>query len=235
MVKRRKTELAVFNMSRNVVDYPSDKPFSSKLLSRVVKYHHRNKAKGQTGLFKWVRCAKNHRQRTLWFQNSECWDTIGWVKCSRACDANKPLKSASEAVATDSDRNSAMRSQVYNETRLKFILENGAYKPDDSNWHIPECPECGCKDVPLNVDHNVDMYCELRDRWLSDSGLRLCDIKVKKLNMSWVMSDSDQSAQWECYHDANVVYAIMCVICHKNKTKSDLKRLWRASQPGSAQ
>lgn len=71
------------------------------------------------------------------------------------------------------------------------------------------------------------MYCELRDAWLSDYGLRLCDIKVKKVNMSWVMSDSDQSVQWECYHDANVVYAIMCVICHKKKTKMDIKRLWR--------
>ena len=224
--RSKQNELRCREMSRDLVNFPTGKPFKSKLLNEVVQYHCRGKANVRTGLFEWRIDFRGNR--VLYFEQSKCvWDSIGWKKCAQRCDSGKKKTSVKvEQIASKDDKIAAMRHQVFNRTRLTHVKSKGAYQPSGSiKWRIPECPQCKCKHVPFDVDHKSLMFCQIRDQFLQKCGVSLDDIKVEKKETVWIMSDEDQFLSWQRYHDDLVDYQILCRDCHKTKTKLDLLKL----------
>ena len=210
-------------MRHDVVGFPNDVPFKSKLLNEIVQYHCRGKANVRTGRFEWR--IGFHGNRDLYFERTKnVWDSISWKNSAQRCDSGiKKTSDCVEQQASSGDRTAAMRHKVFNPKRLAYVKEKGAYqKPGSNNWFIPECPHCGRKDIPFDVDHKTLMFCEIKTQFLNKYGLNIDDIKVEKKETAWFMSDEQQALSWQQYHDGLVDYQILCRGCHIGKTKQDL-------------
>lgn len=224
--RSKQNELRCREMSHDLVNFPTGKTFKSEFLNEVVQYHCRGKANVRTGKFEWRLSFRGNR--VLHFEESKgVWNSISWKNCAQRFDSGKKKTSVRvKHIASKANKTAAMRHQIFNHTRLTYVKSKGAYQPIGSSiWLIPECPECEHKHVRFEVDHNSLMFCEIRDQFLQKCGISLDDIKVKKKETVWFMTDEDQFLSWQQYHDDLVDYQILCHDCHKTKTKLDLLKI----------